>query len=75
MGSNPESDRGLAVRQVAMVETHAVSKRAAPRPATPENDDDKFGEVNEELAALRAIVTAAAHSSRGLVWTIHVVRH
>jgi PAS domain-containing protein len=44
-----------------MVETHEVSNRVAPRPATPENADDAFGEVTEEITALRAIVEAYSH--------------
>ena len=57
-----------------MVETHEVSKRAAPRPATPENADDAFGEVTEEITALRAIVEAYSHGG-GEEYFQALVRH
>src|SRR5258708_32255401 len=57
-----------------MVETHEGSNRAAPSPATPENSDDRFGGVAEELAALRAIVDAASSGS-GEEYFQALVRH
>jgi formate hydrogenlyase transcriptional activator len=57
-----------------MVETHVVSNRAAPRPATPENADDAFGEVTEEISALRAIVEASSHGG-GDEYFPALVRH
>ena len=57
-----------------MVETHEVSNRAAPRPATPENADDVFGEVTEEITALRAIVEAYSHGG-GEEYFQALVRH
>ena len=57
-----------------MVETHEVSNRAAPRPATPENDDEAFGEVTEEITALRAIVEAYSHGG-GEEYFQALVRH
>jgi formate hydrogenlyase transcriptional activator len=46
-----------------MTETQEAHAKGAARLTTPEKADDAFRKVTEELAALRAIVEAAAHSS------------
>jgi formate hydrogenlyase transcriptional activator len=57
-----------------MAETHEASKKAAPRRAAPETADDAFGEVGEELTALRAIVEASSHGG-GEEYFQALVRH
>jgi hypothetical protein len=46
-----------------MTEMQEAHAKGAARLTTPENADDAFSEVTEELTALRAIVEAASHSS------------
>ncbi len=57
-----------------MVKTHDASQWAAPRPATPEDADEAFGEVSEEISALRAIVEAYSHGG-GEEYFQALVRH
>src|SRR5262249_54517026 len=57
-----------------MAETHEASKKAAPRRAAPKTADVAFGEVSEELTALRAIVEASSHGG-GEEYFQALVRH
>jgi PAS domain S-box-containing protein len=57
-----------------MAETHEASKKAAPRRTAPGPADDAFGEVTEELTALRALVEAASRGS-GEAYFQALVRH
>jgi hypothetical protein len=65
--------RAFVVRQVFMAETHRASIKAAARQIVPEMAGLSPG-MNEELAALRAIVSAAAQST-GEEYFQAVVRH
>jgi PAS domain S-box-containing protein len=57
-----------------MLRTHELSQKAALGVATPENSNDTFGEVTEELAALRALVEASSHAG-GEEYFQALVRH
>jgi PAS domain S-box-containing protein len=46
-----------------MTETHEASKKAAPGQRASPTADDAFGELTEELTALRAIAEVASHGS------------